>query len=71
MAEAQLIRCPACGTKNRVPQGKIERGLALDSFLPVGPAAPLRSRPCSVPRRVGRPGTTSGPPDTGAPRYSS
>jgi thioredoxin 2 len=28
MSEAQLIRCPSCGAMNRVPQEKIERGLA-------------------------------------------
>jgi len=27
MPDAQLIRCPACGTTNRVPREKIERGL--------------------------------------------
>ena len=27
MAETQLMRCPACGTTNRVPRDKIERGL--------------------------------------------
>ncbi len=27
MADIQLIRCPACGATNRVPQEKIERGL--------------------------------------------
>jgi len=42
MAEAQLIRCPACGTKNRVPQGKIERGLA--------PACGRCKRALAVPR---------------------
>jgi thioredoxin 2 len=28
MAETQLIRCPSCGATNRVPQEKIELGLA-------------------------------------------
>jgi len=28
MAETQLIRCPACGTTNRVPQEKLDLGLA-------------------------------------------
>ena len=27
MADPQLIRCPACGTTNRVPREKIEQGL--------------------------------------------
>jgi thioredoxin 2 len=27
MSDAQLIRCPACGTTNRVPRDKIARGL--------------------------------------------
>jgi thioredoxin 2 len=27
MAEATLIRCPACGSSNRVPQEKVARGL--------------------------------------------
>ena len=27
MSETQLMRCPACGTTNRVPRDKIERGL--------------------------------------------
>src|SRR5689334_20996874 len=27
MAEMQLLRCPACGATNRVPQEKIEKGL--------------------------------------------
>jgi thioredoxin 2 len=27
MAEAVLIRCPACGTRNRVPQAKLDQGL--------------------------------------------
>jgi thioredoxin 2 len=27
MADAQLIRCPACGATNRVPREKIEQGL--------------------------------------------
>jgi thioredoxin 2 len=28
MAETYLVRCPACGTTNRVPQSKLDRGLA-------------------------------------------
>jgi len=28
MAETHLVRCPACGTTNRVPQCKIDLGLA-------------------------------------------
>src|SRR5918996_1258161 len=28
MPETQLVRCPACGTTNRVPQEKLDRGLA-------------------------------------------
>ena len=27
MSETQLMRCPTCGTTNRVPRDKIERGL--------------------------------------------
>jgi thioredoxin 2 len=27
MADPQLVRCPACGTTNRVPREKIEQGL--------------------------------------------
>lgn len=27
MSETQLIRCPACGATNRVPQAKIDQGL--------------------------------------------
>ena len=27
MADAQLIRCDACGTTNRVPQARLDRGL--------------------------------------------
>lgn len=27
MLDVEMIRCPACGATNRVPQGKIERGL--------------------------------------------
>ncbi len=28
MSQAQLIRCPSCGATNRVPQEKVEQGLA-------------------------------------------
>jgi len=28
MADPQLIRCPACGANNRVPQEKLDQGLA-------------------------------------------
>jgi hypothetical protein len=28
MSEPQLIRCPACGTSNRVPREKIEPGFS-------------------------------------------
>ena len=28
MSETHLIRCPSCGTTNRVPQDKLDRGLA-------------------------------------------
>jgi len=28
MSETQLVRCPSCGATNRVPQEKIDRGLA-------------------------------------------
>jgi thioredoxin 2 len=28
MAEAQLVRCPSCGATNRVPQEKVQQGLA-------------------------------------------
>jgi thioredoxin 2 len=28
MPETQLVRCPSCGATNRVPQDKLERGLA-------------------------------------------
>jgi thioredoxin 2 len=28
MAETQLIRCPSCGATNRVPQEKVDQGLA-------------------------------------------
>jgi thioredoxin 2 len=28
MSETRLIRCPSCGTTNRVPMGKVEEGLS-------------------------------------------
>jgi len=50
MTEPQLIRCPACGTGNRVPREKIEQGLKpicgrCKAPLPI---APLDTRPLNV-----------------------
>ena len=47
MSEPQLIRCPSCGATNRVPQEKIDEGLA-----PVcgrcKTALPVQARPVAV-----------------------
>jgi thioredoxin 2 len=58
MAETQLIRCPSCGATNRVPQEKIEQGLApvcgrCKTPLPVHPG-PVTVTDATFPAEVER-----------------
>jgi thioredoxin 2 len=47
MADPQLVRCPACGTTNRVPREKIEQGLEPVCGRCKKPL-PVASRPVTV-----------------------
>ena len=50
MSEPLLIRCPACGTSNRVPREKIEQGLkpVCGRCKAPLPAAPLDAHPLDI-----------------------